>query len=150
MAKPGCAGEIADYSTRCYKEGERRVFKTRTFARWSRKAPVADGVLCRAIEEMAAGLIDAELGGHVYKKRVALPGRGKRGGARAILGSNLADRWFFLFGFEKNERATIELRELAALQAIASVLLDLDAAGLARALDEAELVEICHEEKPAG
>jgi hypothetical protein len=111
---------------------------------------VADGVLCRAIEEMAAGPIDAELGGHVCKKRVALPGRGKRGGARTILGSNLADRWFFLFGFEKNERATIELRELAALQAIASVLLDLDAAGLARALDEAELVEICHEEKPAG
>jgi len=46
--------------------------------------------------------------------------------------------------------ASAVVRELAALQAIASVLLDLDAAGLARALDEAEPVEICHEEEPAG
>jgi hypothetical protein len=59
-------------------------------------------VLCAAVEEMASGLIDADLGGHVYKKRVPVPGRGKRGGARTILGSNLGDRWFFLYGFEKN------------------------------------------------
>jgi hypothetical protein len=36
----------------------------------------------KAIAEMAAGLIDADLGGSVYKKRVPLPGRGKSGGAR--------------------------------------------------------------------
>jgi len=53
----------------------RRVFKTRTFARWSRKADLADGVLLKAVAEMAAGLVDADLGGHVYKKRVPMPGR---------------------------------------------------------------------------
>lgn len=97
---------------------------------------------------MAAGLIDAELGGHVYKKRVPMPGRGKRGGARTILGSNLGHRWFFLFGFEKNERATIEERELVALQKVAASLLTLDAPLLDRSVAEGELVEICHEEKP--
>jgi hypothetical protein len=79
----------------------RRVFKTRTFARWSRKALVPDATLCAAVAEMAAGLIDADLGGSVYKKRVAMPGRGKRGGARVLLGSNLGSRWFFLYGFER-------------------------------------------------
>ena len=45
----------------------RRVFKTRTFARWSRKAGLVDAALRAAVVEMAAGLIDADLGGRVYK-----------------------------------------------------------------------------------
>jgi len=97
---------------------------------------------------MAAGLIDADLGGNVYKKRVGMPGRGKRGGARTILGSNLGDRWFFIFGFEKNDRATVDARELAALQRIAATLLALDTTLLDQSLAEGELMEICHEEKP--
>jgi len=97
---------------------------------------------------MAAGPIDADLGGSVYKKRVAMPGRGKRGGARTILGSNLGDRWFFIFGFEKNDRATVDARELAALQRIAATLLALDMTLLDHSLAEGELMEICHEEKP--
>ncbi len=67
---------------------------------------------------MLRGLIDADLGGRVFKKRIPVPGRGKRGGARTIVGSNLRDRWFFLFGFQKKDRETIDPRELAALQAI--------------------------------
>jgi hypothetical protein len=96
---------------------------------------------------MAAGLIDADLGGSVYKKRVAMPGRGKRGGARTILASNPGDRWFFIFGFEKNDRATVDARELAALR-IAATLLALDTTLLEHSLAEGELMEICHEEKP--
>jgi hypothetical protein len=34
---------------------------------------------------MNDGLWDANLGGEVYKKRVALSGRGKRGGARRLV-----------------------------------------------------------------
>jgi hypothetical protein len=97
---------------------------------------------------MVSGLIDADLGGNVYKKRVAIPGRGKRGGARTILGSNLGDRWFFVFGFQKNDRATIDPRELAALQKLSAALLALDVTLLDRALAAGELTEICHEEKP--
>jgi hypothetical protein len=97
---------------------------------------------------MAAGLIDADLGGSVYKKRVPMPGRGKSGGARTILGSNLGDRWFFIFGFEKNDRATVDARELAALQKVAAALLALDTTLLDDSLAEGELMEICHEEEP--
>jgi hypothetical protein len=97
---------------------------------------------------MSAGLIDADLGGGVYKKRVPMPGRGKRGGARTILGSNLGDRWFFLFGFEKNDRATIDARELAASQKLAKALLAMKAVVLDHSVAAGELMEICHEKKP--
>jgi hypothetical protein len=97
---------------------------------------------------MAAGLIDADLGGGVYKKRIPMAGRGKRGGARTILGSNLGTRWFFLFGFEKSERATIEPRELVVLQKTAAALLEMDPKLLEYSMVEGELLEICHEKEP--
>jgi hypothetical protein len=97
---------------------------------------------------MAAGLIDADLGSGVYKKRIPMPGRGKQDGARTIIGSNRGTRWFFLFGFEKNERATIEPRELAILQKTTAVLLDMELKVLEHSVVEGELLEICHEKEP--
>jgi hypothetical protein len=126
----------------------RQLFKTRTFARWSRKTRVSDQTLRKAIVEMVAGLIDADLGGSVYKKRVPLPGRGKSGGARILVATKLADRWFLLFGFGKNEQANIDDRELAALQKLASALLSMTPAQLEHAVTKRELVEIADEEKP--
>ncbi len=78
-----------------------RVFKTKTFTRWLKKSELTDEVLIRAVDEMRSGLIDADLGGNVLKKRVAVSGRGKRGGARTIVATNKDDRWFFIYGFEK-------------------------------------------------
>jgi hypothetical protein len=97
---------------------------------------------------MAAGLIDADLGSSVYKKRVPMAGRGKRGGSRVILGSNLGDRWFFLFGFEKNDRSTIDACEPAALQKIAAALLALATAVLDHSVIEGERKEMFNEEDP--
>lgn len=65
----------------------------------------------------------------------------------AIVGSNLQDRWFFLYGFEKKDRETIDIRELAALQTIAAALLAMEPRLLEKAVAERELEEICHEEK---
>jgi hypothetical protein len=96
---------------------------------------------------MARGLIDADPGGRVFKKRIPVPGRGKRGGARTIIGSNLRDRWFFLFGFEKKDRETINDRELGALQVVAAALLAMEPKLLEKAVVEGELEEICREEK---
>lgn len=42
-----------------------------------RKIELPNAALCKAVEEMERGLVDADLGGNVLKKRVALPGRGK-------------------------------------------------------------------------
>ena len=56
---------------------------------------------------MENALIDAELGGRVVKKRVALPGRGKRGGTRTLEVYQQAKKSLFVYGFDKNERANI-------------------------------------------
>jgi len=41
-----------------------------------KKTELTDKALCKAVSEMADGLCGVELGGNVFKKRVALPGRG--------------------------------------------------------------------------
>ncbi len=44
-----------------------------------------------------------------------MPGRGKSAGARVLVATRKADRWFFVFGFEKNERASGSPTELEAV-----------------------------------
>jgi len=56
-----------------------RVFKTHYFSRWMRKTDLTDKSLCKAVKEMSEGLIDAELGGGIVKKRIGVAGKGKRG-----------------------------------------------------------------------
>ena len=125
----------------------RRVFKTRHFSRWARKARLTQEALCLAVLEMENGLIDAELGGGVVKKRVPLPGRGKSGGARTLLATNKGDLWFFVFGFEKNERANVSPKELEALKALAADLLKLSSAELDGLVESEALQEICHDDQ---
>lgn len=71
-----------------------QAFKTKAFAKWANGEGLDDDALASAVVEMEQGLIDARLGGHVVKKRVALPGRGKRGGARTLVAFKEDDRAF--------------------------------------------------------
>jgi len=96
---------------------------------------------------MEKGLIDAELGGCVVKKRVPLPGRGKSGSTRTLLATNKGSLWFFMFGFEKNERANVSPTELEALKVLAADLLKRSSAELDGLVESKALEEICHEHK---
>ncbi len=107
-------------------------------------------MLCIAVTEMVQGLIDADLGGGVVKKRVGLAGRGKRGGARTLIATNKGDRWFFVFGFEKNERANIADDELEALQEVAAQLLARTGRQLDEAIQDGSLQEICDDDNDQG
>lgn len=119
-----------------------RIFKTRHFQRWMRKTELSDADLRKATQEMAAGLIDADLGGGVVKKRIGLAGRGKRGGARTLVATNKGSRWFFILGFEKNERDNISDDELQALQDYAAEWLKRTATQLNEAVADGALLEI--------
>lgn len=110
-----------------------------------RKTELTNLALCEAVAEMAQGLLDADLGGGIVKKRVALPGRGKSGGARTLVATNKGSRWFFVFGFEKNDRANISEQELEALQDLAHDLLARTGAQLDLAVQESALEEIFHD-----
>jgi hypothetical protein len=118
------------------------IYKTRHFNRWAIKASLTDDLLLHAVEEMMDGLIDADLGGGVLKKRIALPGRGKSGSTRMLLTTNRNDRWFFMYGFEKNERANISDKERDALRMMAKDLLGLTVGQLHEAVQDGTLMEV--------
>lgn len=58
------------------------TFKTKAFARFARRERIRDRALCEAVERIAEGLIDADLGGGVIKQRIARKGGGRSGGFR--------------------------------------------------------------------
>ncbi|MEY1682659.1 type II toxin-antitoxin system RelE/ParE family toxin [Stenotrophomonas maltophilia] len=125
-----------------------RIFRTRSFNRSMRRTTLSDAALYRSVREMEAGLVDADLGGGIFKKRVALPGRGKRGSVRIIVATQRGGHRFFLFGYEKNERTAITNAERDALQLYASEFLKMSTAQLNRALEYGDLQEIGHDEAP--
>ena len=118
-----------------------KIYKTKWFHRWAIKEDLTDAVLCSAIAELERGLVDA-LGGYVYKKRVALHGRGKRGGARTLIAFRRGASAFFIYGYPKNERANIRDDELRALRLLAGQLLGYNAQELAQAIESGELIEV--------
>ena len=119
-----------------------QAFKVRAFANWASGEGLSDGALASAVVEMEHGLIDARLGGQVIKKRVALPGRGKRGSTRTLVAFKQGDKAFFIYGFAKNERANVGDKELRALKMLAKELLNYTAPVLAKAMKAGELIEI--------
>src|SRR6266702_66137 len=118
------------------------VYRTRSFSRWARKQRLSDASLCDAVHEMWQGLYEADLGGGLLKKRIARRGQGKSGGFRTIVATNRADRWFFVYGFAKNERANIDDDEEAALKKLAETLLTMSPTSLAKAESAGEITEV--------
>ena len=123
-----------------------RVFKTKPFAKLAGNLALADSALCAAVREMIAGLVDANLGGGVLKKRVAGRSKGKSGGFRTIVATNFGSRWVFMYVFGKADRDNISARELAAFRKLAGVYAAVDAQAIKLALAAGELLEICHGE----
>ena len=91
---------------------------------------------------MQQGLIDAKFGGHVVKKRVALPGRGKRGSSRTLVAFKQGAKAFFIYGFAKSERVNVSDKERRALKVLAKELMNYAAPALAKATKAGELIEI--------
>jgi len=122
-----------------------RIFKTPFFTKWAKKEKLTDALLRQAVKEMEEGLIDADLGGHIYKKRIALQGRGKRSGARSILAYQIREKAFFIFGFAKNEKATIDDEELRIAKVFAKELLKYPDIQLDKLVNDSKLYEVKYE-----
>ncbi len=119
-----------------------RVLKRKDFARWQAGEKLPDAALCKAVKEMESGLIDADLGSFLYKKRVARPGGGKSGGYRTLVSARIGCCYMFLHGFPKNDKANITQNEKKALQYGGKVFLDLSAEALSKALHSGVLLEV--------
>lgn len=121
-----------------------RILVSRAFRRWQRQNGIADQAIAVSVAEMRAGLIDADLGGSLVKKRMAVSGGGKRGGARVLVATNRGDRWIFLLGFMKNAQDNLAPGDLAPLRGWAAELLALTGKQLDRAKQDGRLHEIDH------
>lgn len=122
------------------------VLKRKDFARWQTGENLPDAVLCKAVREMRCGLIDADLGGSLYKLRVARPGGGKRDGYRTLLSARIGSSYVFLHGFPKNDKANITPDEKKALQFAGKVFLSLTPQALLSALQSGVLLEVLCEQ----
>lgn len=118
------------------------VYVTKEFARFARKADLADAKLLQAAQDVAAGHYDADLGGGVFKQRVAREGGGKSGGFRTIILFRVGSHSFFAHGFAKNDKANVSAKELKALKRLADVLLGFSEEQLKAAQAAGELIEV--------
>jgi hypothetical protein len=122
-----------------------QIFKTRDFARWAKKMKLSNSKLVSVITEMEQGLIDAELGKHLYKKRIALQNAGKRGGVRTIIAYKDQDKSYFIYGFSKNEKENISPAEKEAFRKYANLLINMNSKQLHNAIVGGEIIEVNHE-----
>jgi hypothetical protein len=103
-----------------------KIVLTREFSRLALKLGLGWDKLRDAVRRADSGLIDADLGAHLIKQRIARAGAGQSGGYRAILFYRKADRAVFLHVFEKSNKANLTKSELAAYRDFATALAQLD------------------------
>ncbi len=123
------------------------IYKTRVFDRWANEEGLINASLCDAVKEIIDGLYEADLGGGLFKKRIAKQGKGKRGGFRTLLATNRDSKWFFLYGFPKSERSNINKLEKEALKKLANEYLSYSDELLNKAIKAKELTEVTCNEK---
>jgi hypothetical protein len=102
-----------------------RAFKNSWFTRFARKEGIVDDELRAVVNQLESGQWDADLGGGVYKQRIARLGEGKSGGYRVILFYRSGERTFVGDGFSKSDRANIDDKELRRLKKLAQINLGL-------------------------
>ena len=119
-----------------------RIFKNKAFNQWAQKLGISDAILNEIVNDLEKGLYESNLGGHVYKKRVATGGRGKSAGARTIIAFKLRNKAFFIYGFNKNEKDNISEKEKDVLKILAKQYFSYDDKQMRHAINNSELKEV--------
>ena len=112
------------------------------FSKWASSNGLSDNDLNVALDEIENGLHNGKLGGHLYKKRVSIDSKGKRGGGRTIVCYKRGDRVIFLHGFKKNETDNIPKKELEAFKQLAKELVKLSEEQIETAIRSGAFKEI--------
>ncbi len=123
-----------------------RIFVNRQFRKFAADNAIADTSLWKAVREISTGLAHANLGGGVYKQRIARKGQGKSGGFRTIIFFKAHKTAFFILGFAKNAQDNLERDEVAGLKDLAGRMLNYDEKTIALALKNGALEEVVCEE----
>tara|TARA_R110000868_G_scaffold51399_1_gene162998 strand:- start:173 stop:541 length:369 start_codon:yes stop_codon:yes gene_type:complete len=119
-----------------------QIYKLKWFDRWAKSEKLSDRSLLNAFNEMNAGLIDARLGKYIYKKRVAIAGKGKSSSLRTIVAFKSERRAVFIYGFSKSKQENITDKELKALKIFASEVIAYDQQKIENAIKIGTFIEV--------
>ena len=115
---------------------------TRHFSKWASKQNIPGNGLVTALAELKAGNFEANLGGHIYKKRIRFEGQGKSGSGRTIICYKKGDRAIFIHGFAKNEKSNLSKKELNVFKELSRILFGLSAEEIAIAIENGDFIEV--------
>ena len=115
---------------------------TKSFSKWATKQNIPYGELVEAIQEIENGNFEANLGGHILKKRIRFQGKGKSGSGRTIVCYKKEDRVIFLHGFAKNEKSNLTQKELNGFKELAKILLGLSPEQLSITIENGDFIEV--------
>lgn len=79
-----------------------RVFAFKDVVRFARKFHISDEGVWNVVRAQP----DADLGGGLYKYRIARPGEGSRGGGRVLIALKIGSRAILMFAWEKKDMET--------------------------------------------
>jgi len=119
-----------------------RVFKNKWFTRFADKEGITDGELRKMVSQLEAGQVEADLGSGVYKVRLARSGEGKSGGYRVIVFFRSEEWTFYVYGFAKSDRSSIDQKETREYKALAKKYFNLSDEIVERAVQSGKFVEI--------
>ncbi len=120
---------------------------TREFSKWAAKHGVSTADLAATLNEIEAGSFEADLGGHVIKKRIRFRGQGKSGSGRTLLCFKRDDRAIFIHGYAKNEKANVSKKELVAFRRVAEILLGLSSDQIVHSVNTGTFIEVTTNEE---
>ena len=119
-----------------------RVFKNARFMRFADKEGITDKNLRETVDRLEAGQFDADLGGDVYKMRMARDGEGKSGGYRVVVIFKRGQRTFYVEGFAKSKKGNISREEKKDFKILAKKYLFLSDEAIDLAVKAGKLAEI--------
>ena len=119
-----------------------RIFKYKRFFQFAKKEHIENEDLRDIVSILEKGQFDADLGGGVFKMRLARSGEGKSSGYRVMVFFKSGERTFFVHGFAKSETANISKKELVGLKKLAKILFAMTDIQIQDALKKGILEEI--------
>jgi hypothetical protein len=117
-----------------------RVFAFKGFVRFARRFQISDEGIWHVVRSEP----NADLGGGLYKYRIARPGKGSRGGGRVLIALKIGRRAILMFAWEKKDMENIEPNELRAYRDLAKIYLGYTDLQMTKLVKDRVLVEIFH------
>ncbi len=115
-----------------------RVFAFKDVVRFARKFHISDDGIWSVVRSQP----DADLGGGLYKYRIARPGEGSRGGGRVLIALKFGSRAILMFAWEKSNMENIKHNELKAYRDVAKMYLGYSDLQMTKLVNDRVLVEI--------